>query len=130
MSEVRRADLLIAGGGLAAGLLALAIRQRRPGTRVTIVERGERIGGNHLWSFFESDVAPADMPLVAPLVAQRWAGYDVAFPAYRRTIGMPYHTIESERLDAALRTALPAEDIVTGVAIRALDRGTAFLADG
>jgi lycopene beta-cyclase len=130
MTAAPESDVLIAGGGLAAGLLALAIRQRRPGVRVTIVERGEALGGNHLWSFFESDVAPADMPLVAPLVAQRWAGYDVAFPAYRRTIGMPYHTIESERLDAALRTALPPEQIVAGVPVRALDRGTAFLADG
>jgi lycopene beta-cyclase len=130
VSDDRSTDILIAGGGLAAGLLALAIRQRRPGVRVTIVERGERLGGNHLWSFFESDVAPDDMPLVAPLIAHRWAGYDVAFPAYRRTIAMPYHSIESERLDAALRVALPSEDIVTGVAVRALDRGTAFLADG
>lgn len=123
-------DLLIAGGGLAAGLCALAIRQRRPGVRVTIVEKGERLGGNHIWSFFDSDVAPEDWPLVAPLVCHSWDGYDVAFPSLRRSLANRYHSIESERLDAVLRTALPPEDIVTGVPVMALDRGGAMLADG
>ena len=123
-------DLLIAGGGLAAGLCALALRQRRPGTRVTIVEAGARLGGNHVWSFFDSDVAPEDWPLVAPLVCHSWEGYDVAFPSLRRSLPNRYHSIESERLDAVLRTALPPEDILTGVAITALDRGGAMLADG
>lgn len=130
MSERRTTDLVIAGGGLAAGLLALAVRARRPGTRVTIVEQGERLGGHHLWSFFGSDIAAGDMPLLSPLVAHRWGGYRVLFPGHARALDNPYHTIESERLDAVLRQTLPAEDIVTGRRIRALDRANAFLDDG
>jgi len=123
-------DLLIAGGGLAAGLCALALRARRPGMRVMIVEAGPSLGGNHIWSFFESDVSPEDWPIVAPLVCHSWDGYDVAFPAYRRSLPNRYHSIESERLDAVLRTALPAEDILTDARIMALDRGGATLTDG
>lgn len=124
-----RTDIVIAGGGLSAGLLALAIRMRRPGTRVTLIERGARLGGNHLWSFFASDVAAEDMPLVAPLIGHRWPGYEVAFPRYARAIDTPYHSIESERFDAVLRATLPPEDIVAG-RVRALDRGNAYLDDG
>lgn len=125
-----RTDLLIVGGGLAGGLAAMAVRARKPGARVTMVEAGERLGGNHIWSFFESDISPENMPIVAPLVCHRWAGYEVAFPHHRRAIATPYHSIESERLDAVVRTALPPEDVRCGVPVRALDRGTAFLADG
>ena len=52
-------DLVIVGGGLAGGLCALALRHRRPDIRLLLIEPGATIGGNHLWSFFESDVAPA-----------------------------------------------------------------------
>ncbi len=127
---VTRTDLLIVGGGLAGCLPALAVRARRPGTRVTIVEGGERLGGNHIWSFFESDIAPADRTLVGPLVGHRWSGSEVAFPHHHRALATPYHSIESERLDAVVRATLPAEDIITGAPVRALDRGTAFLVDG
>lgn len=98
-----RPDLIIVGGGLAGGLAALAMRQERPGARVVLVEAGERIGGNHLWSFFGGDVAAADRALVAPLIGHRWPGYSVRFPAYERAIDQPYSTIESEALDAAVR---------------------------
>ena len=74
-------DVAIAGGGLAGGLIALALAKRRPELRVGIVEAGDRLGGNHIWSFFDSDVAAADRWLVDPLVCHRWGGYDVAFPA-------------------------------------------------
>jgi len=53
-------DLLIAGGGLAGGLIALALREKRPDLDVTIIEAAPRLGGNHIWSFFDSDIAPAD----------------------------------------------------------------------
>ncbi|PZU11934.1 lycopene beta-cyclase CrtY [Sphingomonas sp.] len=127
---MKRADLLIAGGGLAGGLLALAIRARRPGTRVVLVEGADRIGGNHIWSFFASDVAPEDMSLVGPLVCHSWEGYDVAFPRYARTIANTYHSIESERLDSVVRATLPPEDIVTNARVIAVDRGGVTLVDG
>lgn len=113
-----RHDLIILGGGLAGGLATLALGRARPDLKVLLVEPGP-IGGNHLWSFFDSDVAPDDAALVEPLISHRWAGYDVRFPAHQRRLAHGYCTIESERLDAAVRAALPAERILAARAIRA-----------
>jgi lycopene beta-cyclase len=122
-------DLLILGGGLAGGLSALALATRRPELRVGLVEPGARIGGNHLWSFFDSDVAADDHCLVEPLIGHRWDGYEVCFPAHRRTLDQAYRTIESEALDTAVRAALPAERIIRAATV-ALDARSAILDDG
>ena len=114
-----RHDVIILGGGLAGGLAALALRREKPQLDIALVEPGATIGGNHLWSFFESDIDPADRALVEPLIAHRWPGYDVRFPGHRRRIEQPYRTIESERLDAAVRSAMPAEAIIRAHAVEA-----------
>jgi hypothetical protein len=79
----------------------------RPDVDVRIIEGGSRIGGNHLWSFFASDVAPADRWLTAPLICHGWRSYDVAFPELARTLRQGYYSIESRRLDAVVRAACP-----------------------
>jgi lycopene beta-cyclase len=112
-----RFDLLILGGGLAGGLCALALAQRRPELTVGIVEPGERLGGNHLWSFFESDVTARDREIVEPLVVHRWLGYRVDFPEHGRRLDQAYRSIESERLDQVVRTALPPEHLIRAAAV-------------
>lgn len=130
MDAPARTDLLIAGGGLAGALVALALQRRRPDVTVTIVEAGASLGGNHIWSFFGSDIAAADRALVDPLICHSWRGHDIAFPQLRRTLSGEYHSIESERLDAVVRAALPPDRIVTGQAIATLDPHGATLAGG
>jgi lycopene beta-cyclase len=126
----RRTDVLIAGGGLAGGVIALALAARRPEVAVTIVEAGTTIGGNHVWSFFDSDVAATERGLVEPLIGHRWQGHDVAFPGFRRTLRGIYNSIESERLDEVVRATLPAERVISGVGVAALDTAGATLTDG
>jgi lycopene beta-cyclase len=129
MAAVSSCDLAIVGGGLAGGLLALALRQRRPDLDLRLVEEGATLGGNHLWSFFGADVAPADRWLVAPLVVHAWPAYAVAFPGHRRTIDQPYHAIASERLDRVVRDQLAPGQLVAGR--RVVDAGaTAVVLDG
>jgi lycopene beta-cyclase len=103
-----RADITILGGGLAGGLIAFALSQRRPDVRVTLVERDTTLGGNHIWSFFDSDIADEDRWIVAPFVSHRWAGYDVRFPGHRRALSTGYNSIESDQFDRVLRERLPA----------------------
>ncbi|MBA3896550.1 MAG: lycopene beta-cyclase CrtY [Sphingomonadaceae bacterium] len=112
MAAADTCDLAILGGGLSGGLIALAFATLRPDVSVYVVEAGARIGGNHIWSFFDSDVSEDARWLVEPLISHRWPGYDVAFPAHRRGFAQGYNAIESEQFDAAVRARVP--DIVRG----------------
>ncbi|MGJ3648582.1 lycopene beta-cyclase CrtY [Sphingomonas sp. GlSt437] len=107
-------DLAIVGAGLAGGLIALALAKTRPDLDVRLIDGATKIGGNHLWSFFASDVAPADRWIVAPLICHGWTSYDIAFPAHQRQLRTAYYSIESTRLDAAVRAALPAHALLLG----------------
>ncbi len=109
-------DLVILGGGLAGGLAALAVSALRPDWRVTLVEAGPRCGGNHVWSFFDSDVAAGDRWLVDPLVVQRWDGHATRFPGAERQLPMGYNSLTGERLDAVLEERLPQGAILRGCA--------------
>jgi lycopene beta-cyclase len=123
-------DLAIVGGGLAGGLIALALAARRPGLDVRVIDSGDALGGNHVWSFFGADVAPADRAIVEPLVAHAWPRYRVRFPGNDRLIDQPYHSIASETLDRAVRAALPAPAVMTGQAVAAVTPTDVTFADG
>lgn len=99
-------DAILVGGGLQTAVVALAILDKDPTARLLIVERGAALGGNHTWSFQPSALSPAMRRLVAPLVAHRWNGYQVAFPGYRRTFPVPYASITSRSLDSLLTRRL------------------------
>lgn len=122
-------DIALAGGGLSAGLIAYAIAQRHPQLTIRIVEQGERLGGNHIWSFFDSDIADENRWLVSPFISHRWQGYDVHFPKRHRTLNAVYNSIGSDRFDAVLRAALPANCILKGE-ITKLSQTQIDLADG
>ncbi|WP_375382509.1 lycopene beta-cyclase CrtY [uncultured Sphingomonas sp.] len=130
MASTIRCDLAILGGGLAGGLIALAAAKARPGVSIRLVEAGETLGGNHVWSFFGADVAQAHRPIVERLVAHAWSGYRVRFPGHERVLGEPYHSITSDRFDAAVRAALPANAPMTGRRVLAASATAAVLADG
>lgn len=110
-------DIAILGGGLAGGLIALALYQARPGLRTRLVEAGDTLGGNHIWSFFAADVDAQGMALLEPMISHRWEEYEIRFPTHRRTLAMAYHSIRSDRFDAVLREALPGDTIATGTAV-------------
>lgn len=105
-------DVAIVGGGLAGGLIALALKKKKPNCDIRLIEASGGIGGNHLWTFLGSDLAPADRWLAAPLVSHGWTGYTVGFPTHARTIKAPCYAIESERLDRLVRAALPEKALM------------------
>lgn len=123
-------DIAILGGGLAGGLLALALRAKRPALRVLLIEQGAHFGGNHIWSFFDSDIAPEHRALVEPLIAHSWQGYDVHFPAHSRELGGTYNSITSEQFDTILHDTLPADACLTGCSVRSATPTHVTLDDG
>lgn len=122
-------DLLLAGGGLANGLIALRLRQRRPDLRLLLVEAGPRLGGDHTWSFFEPDLTSAQRDWVAPLVAHRWAGYEVRFPARQRGLSSGYASVTSARFHEHLTREL-GEAVRLDAPVAELAADGATLADG
>jgi lycopene beta-cyclase len=130
MAATIHCDVAIVGGGLSGALIALALRRRRPDCDVRIVEGGSRIGGNHLWSFFASDVAPAHRWLTAPLICHGWPRYDVAFPDHGRTLGTGYYSIESRRLDEVVRAELGEGALLLRRKALAASPTAVVLADG
>lgn len=130
MPAIHHCDVAIVGGGLAGGLIALALRKQRADLDVRIVESGGTLGGNHLWSFFASDIAQADRWLVAPLISHGWTSYDVIFPAHARTLKAGYYSIESDRLDQVVRAAMPAEAVMSGRKVLGASARAVVLADG
>ena len=100
------ADLILVGGGLANGLLALRLRQQRPDLRLLVLEQGETLGGNHTWSFHEHDLTPTQQAWLEPLVGNRWPGYEVIFPDIQRRLGSGYASIFSSRFHQLLMSEL------------------------
>ena len=130
MTDTLDCDLAIIGGGLSGGLVALAFAALRPEVRLLLVEQGERPGGNHVWSFFDGDVAPADRWLIDPLVAHRWPqGHHVDFPGYSRDLATPYNSVNTVQLAVALERVL-GERLLIHATVTAIAPGHVGLADG
>ncbi len=122
-------DIILVGGGLANGLIALRLRQQRPALRVLLLEADSQPGGNHTWSFHEGDITPDQHRWIAPLVAHRWQGYDVRFPRLNRTLAGEYLSITSARFAAVLTETL-GESLQTDAAVTDITPETVTLADG
>jgi lycopene beta-cyclase len=130
MSE-RDCDIAVVGGGLAGGLIALALAQRRPELTVRVLEAGPILGGNHRWSWFESDLSRDGRALLDAFPVTRWDdGYDVFFPKFARTLRTPYRSLASADFAAGLQRLLPAGTIHTKAAAASLDRDGVTLASG
>ncbi len=126
-------DTVLVGGGLSSALIALALLDRRPETRIAIVESSQNIGGNHLWCFHANDVGSGAARYVEPLVGTRWAGYDTHFPGLDRTFDSPYASVSSERLDAVVRCAFAGSTssrILFGARAASVTADSVILEDG
>jgi len=88
-------DVIIAGGGLAGGLIALRLAALRPELRLLVLEGGPVLGGVHTWCCFETDLTTDARQWIAPLLSHRWDRYQVRFPAHARTLSTPYISIAS-----------------------------------
>lgn len=122
-------DLILAGGGLANSLIAWRLRAERPALRILVLEQGKRLGGNHTWSFHETDLDAAQLRWLAPLVTHRWPRYDVVFPELARTLEGAYASIASHDLARTIEPVLGGA-LRSGVWIDEVTPTSVRLADG
>jgi len=124
-------DIAITGGGLAGGLIALALRRIRPELEVLLLEAGPTLGGNHRWSWFTGDLDPDGAKLVDGFRKSEWtAGYEVRFPGFRRELGAIYRSLDSADFDASLRRELGQRTIRTDTRVASLTATQVELSDG
>ena len=127
----RTIDIAIVGGGLAGGLAALAIHSVQPALRLAVFESGDTFGGNHRWSWFDSDLDQPGHALLDLFPTMVWAGgYDVRFPGFDRTLASPYRSLASRDFDATLRRHLPQDSLELGSRVSALDGDGVVLESG
>lgn len=124
-------DLAIVGGGLAGGLIALALHRHAPQCRFAVVEAGPTLGGHHRWSWFATDLSPQARALMEGFTLNGWdEGYDITFPGLGRTLPTAYRSLASAEFHRALMAELPAERVLLGAKATALDADGVTLADG
>ncbi|KGF65499.1 lycopene beta-cyclase CrtY [Pseudomonas lutea] len=122
-------DLILAGGGLANGLIAWRLKQLRPELRVLCIEEQSHMGGNHTWSFHEGDLSAEQHRWLQPLVVQRWAAYDVHFPQRSRRLNSGYASITSERFADVIQADL-GDALRTGQRITRLTPSAVVMESG
>lgn len=109
--------LIICGGGLAGGLAVIALARRRPDIELILVEQDDVIGGNHIWSFFDTDVPEKGRWVIDQIARRRWPDHEVRFPKRSRVIPLAYNSIHSSDLDAAVRASLDSEQLRLGAPV-------------
>ncbi|GGY50324.1 lycopene beta-cyclase CrtY [Parvularcula lutaonensis] len=128
-APITACDVLIVGGGLSGSLIAWRLAEQRPELDIVLLEKGESLGGNHTWSFHETDVPPATFDWLRPLIAHRWDGQGVRFPRYSRSFGTPYVSVTSKKLAEVVGGTLGAR-ARCGTDVQVLDATGATMADG
>jgi lycopene beta-cyclase len=128
--------LIIAGGGLSGVLTAMAFARHRPEVELTLLESSHALGGDHTWSFYETDLEGLAADLVRPFVTYSWDGYETRFQSFTREFSTGYRTVVSptlhrvamEALGSRVRLGAPVAQVdETGVT---LEGGERIEADG
>jgi lycopene beta-cyclase len=123
--------LIIVGGGLAGALAAIAIAERRPDQPLLLVEAGACFGGNHVWSYFDGDMAGDELALVRATKPIRWPEHCVRFPgSLDRKLGFGYNSVHSTSLDALVRERLAPNQYRLETAVTAIAADGITLAEG
>lgn len=126
-------DLVLVGGGLQNGLIALCALHANPMCRIAVVEAGPSLGGNHTWCVHAGDIPASARSWFEPLVVTRWPVYDVSFPGLTRTLASSYAYVSSERFARVVSTSLSSRAqcaLILGCRAISTEEGRVRLEDG
>lgn len=110
------ADVIIAGGGLSGGLLALRLALAHPNLRILLLERQNTLGGNHTWGF---QTAGENDPWLTPVMTKSWESFDVRFPKTDKTIPLRHSVIRSADFHSGLIGIL-GDSVRLGCSVKAV----------
>jgi len=120
-------DMILAGTGLANALIALAVAEAQPGTRILMLDRAPGPSDAHTWSFHHPDLRLAWHRRLDPAIRCRWQGQEARFPDHAQVLRAGYASVNGQGL-AALLAATPAVTLRWDAEITALDADGATLA--
>lgn len=120
---------MIAGGGLAACLAALAMARLRPEVPLLIVEESERFGGEGFHNFADAELGQDGAELIGPLALERWPGFYVAFPGFSRKLKAEWAGFAAADIHRAMVETLTPKQYKLGVKVVAV-REDALVLDG
>jgi lycopene beta-cyclase len=129
MARGRRNGILIAGGGLAGSLAALAMARYRPDVPLLIVEERETFGGAGYRSFADAEFGEDGAELIGPLASDRWPGFYVAFPGFSRKLNVEHGGFGAGEIHRAMVAALQPKQYRLGTKVVAV-REDALVLDG
>lgn len=129
MARGRRQGVLIAGGGTAGCLAALAMARLRPEVPLLIVEEREQFGGHCFHHLFTDEVEGEAQALLAAIPGQRWPGFYLAFPGLARNLKGSIGGFIPDALHRAMVETLRPEQYRLGTKVVAV-KDDALVLDG
>jgi len=123
------AEIVLVGGGLANSLIALRLLRSSPDARILVIEREDSLGGNHTWSFHDSDLTTDQQAWIAPMVAHAWSRHELRFPGRRRVLHDGYNSVTSDQLHRVVGRAL-GDRMLLGVDAEEVSSDGVRLTDG
>jgi lycopene beta-cyclase len=130
MPKGRNHGLLIAGGGLAGSLAALAMARLRHDVPMLLVAESAALGGRGTLLVLDDMLGEAERDFLAPLAARRWDAFYALLPGRPRKLKLNCMAIEAAAIDAALRAALRPDQLRLEAKIVAVRDDNLLLAGG
>ncbi|WP_395612405.1 lycopene cyclase family protein [Allosphingosinicella sp.] len=130
MPRGRRDGILIAGGGLAGALAALALARHRPDVPLLLVEEGETFGGAGTRTFSDAELGTDGAGLIGPERIMRWPGIYLSFPGMNRNLRLDWSGLGGGDLHEALVATLDPKQYRLGTRIVAVREDAIILDDG
>lgn len=129
MPRGKRAGILIAGGGVAGTLAALAMSRLRPDVPVTIVAESDRFGGEATHFLHAHGLDESALALARGVGARAWPGFYLAFPGLARKLKADLLGLAPDALHEAMVATLEPRQYRLGTRVVAV-REDALVLDG
>jgi lycopene beta-cyclase len=130
MARGKRDGIVIAGGGLAGAMAALAMARHRPEVPLLIIEEAETFGGTGIRTFSDAELGGAGEKLLGAEAVARWPGIYLSFPSLNRNLRIDWAGFGAVDLHRALVEVLDPKQYRLGTKVVAVREDTLVLDGG